>query len=258
MASLGANRRNSWQVTASSVDLTRERRPPRRVTVASEPQTLTIDLERTACLVVDMQNDFCTEGGWLHGVGADVSLARRPVEPLRALLPVLRAADVPVVWLSWGARPDRANLPPGVLHVYDHDGEQVGIGDPLPSSGAHVLEAGSWSARVVDELTIEPGDVSVLKHRMSGFFDTELQGVLVNLDVSTILFAGVNVDQCVLATLTDAACLGYDCVLLTDCSATTSPGYCLDATLYNVRQCFGFLADGGQLIAAIMGEGAGG
>jgi nicotinamidase-related amidase len=91
----------------------------------------------------------------------------------------------------------------------------------------------------------------VNKYRMSGFFDTELASVLGNLDVTTLLFAGVNVDQCVLATLMDAACLGYDVVLLDDCAATTSPEFCHDATVYNVRQCFGFVSSGAAVIAGI-------
>ena len=63
---------------------------------------------------------------------------------------------MPVIWLNWGNRPDRANLPPGVLHVYDPDGESIGIGDALPGSGSHVLEAGSWSAAMVDGLARRP------------------------------------------------------------------------------------------------------
>jgi nicotinamidase-related amidase len=67
--------------------------------------------------------------------------------------------------------------------------------------------------------------------------------------VTTLLFAGVNMDQCVLCTLQDANFLGYDCVLLEDCSGTTSPEYCVAATLYNVRQCFGFVARSGAFLA---------
>jgi nicotinamidase-related amidase len=77
---------------------------------------------------------------------------------------------------------------------------------------------------------------------MSGFWDTELDSILRNLGVTTLLFGGVNADQCVLCTLQDANFLGYDCVLVSDCTATTSPAYCWDATLYNVKQCFGFVA----------------
>lgn len=137
-----------------------------------------------------------------------------------------------------------------MLHVYDPDGSGGGLGDPLPGSGSHVLERGSWSSQVVDELHVERSDLRVDKYRMSGFWDTELDSILRNLDVTTLLFAGVNVDQCVLATLTDAACLGYDCLLLADCCATTSPQYCWDATLYNVAQCFGFVASGTELARA--------
>ena len=65
------------------------------------------------------------------------------------------------------------------------------------------------------------------------------------------VFAGVNSDQCVYATLIDAACLGYDVIMLTDASATTSPSYCHDATIYNIRQCFGFTALTPDLLDAL-------
>jgi nicotinamidase-related amidase len=84
---------------------------------------------------------------------------------------------------------------------------------------------------------------------MSGFHDTCLDSVLRNLDIKTVLFAGVNADQCVLATLMDANFAGYDCILLEDCTSTTSPAFCWEATLYNVRQCFGFTALSKDLLA---------
>ena len=244
--------RNRWRVAAGGVDLVRAAVPARPVAVDAAPAPLTLDLARTAVVVVDMQNDFCHPDGWLAAIGVDVTPARAPIAPLAASLPVLRAAGVPVVWLDWGTRPDRANLPPGVLHVYDPDGAGAGIGSTAPT-GSPVLERGSRGAAVVDELAPDAGDVRVDKHRMSGFWDTELDSVLRNLAVTTLLFAGVNADQCVLATLIDAACIGYDVVLLEDCAATTSPAYCWDATVYNVRQCFGFTARAADLVAAIGG-----
>jgi ureidoacrylate peracid hydrolase len=247
---LGPTSRNTWGVSAARVDLTRPR-PTRPVDVAARPQDLRLDLARCAVVVVDMQNDFCSDGGWLHSIGVDVAAARAPIDPLRRLLPRLRAAGVPVVWLNWGNREDRANLPPGVLHVYNPDGASTGIGDHLPGATGGVLEAGSWGAAIVDDLEVDASDVRVDKYRMSGFWDTPLDTILRNLDVATVLFAGVNADQCVLATLVDAACAGFDVVMLTDCCATTSPAFCWDATVYNVRQCFGFTANGADLAAAI-------
>ncbi len=86
---------------------------------------------------------------------------------------------------------------------------------------------------------------------MSGFWDTPLDSILRQLDVTTLLFAGVNSDQCVLGTLMDANFLGYDTILLDDCAATTSPDYCAQATRYNVRTCFGFVMQSPDLVAVL-------
>jgi nicotinamidase-related amidase len=248
---LGSSPRNQWRVSADTVDLTRPAMPPRPLSLRAEPQGVVLDAARTAIVVVDMQNDFCSPDGWLSHIGVDVTPAREPIEPLRRLLPALRRIEVPVIWLNWGNRPDRLNLSPALHHVYKPTGEGVGLGDPLPKNGAPVLQWGSWAAAVVDELAPHDGDVRVDKYRMSGFWDTALDSILRNLAITSVLFGGVNADQCVLATLMDANFLGYDCLLVRDCTATTSPDYCLQATLYNVKQCFGFVTDSGALLAAI-------
>ena len=251
MPHLGTAPNNRWMVEPGHADLVRPQVPPHRVGFPASPQALAIDLARTAIIVIDMQNDFCTPGGWLHHIGVDVSPAARVVEPLRALLPVLRRAAVPVIWVNWGNRPDRLNLSPALEHVYNPDGAGVGLGDPVPATGAHVLEKGSWGAAVIDALAASAGDIHVDKYRMSGFWDTPLDSILRNLGIATLLFGGVNADQCVLATLMDANFLGYDTILLEDCAATTSPGFCWDATLYNVRQCFGFTALGRDIAVSL-------
>ncbi|WP_323991583.1 cysteine hydrolase family protein [Nguyenibacter sp. L1] len=251
MKQIGSSSANRWRVSRDAVSLLRPPRPARPVTIDALPQQVTLDLARTAMIVIDMQNDFCHPDGWLASIGVDIAPARTPIAPLAAILPVLRGRDVPVIWVNWGNRPDRLNLSPSLLHVYDPDGEGVGLGGRLPGQGDGVLELGSWNAAIVDELAPETGDIHVAKYRMSGFWDTPLDAILRNLRVDTLLFGGVNLDQCVMTTLQDAGCLGYDCILLEDCAATTSPGFCTDATLYNVRQCFGFTAVGGVLRAAL-------
>lgn len=251
MIRLGSAPNTAWQVSAERADLVRPAVPARPITLDAVPKPVTLDLARTAVVVVDMQNDFCHPEGWLAGIGVDVTPARAPIGPLQRLLPVLRGAGVPIVWLNWGNRPDRLNLSPALLHVYNPDGRSVGIGDPLPASGAPVLTEGSWAAAVVDDLPVEDGDIRVSKYRMSGFWDTPLDSVLRTLGVTTVLFGGVNADQCVLHTLADANFLGYDTLMVEDATATTSPDYCWQATLYNVRQIFGFTCRGPDLIAAI-------
>lgn len=251
---IGPNDRNRWRASSERADLVRPDVPAHPVTLDALPKPVRIDLARTALLVIDMQNDFCHTDGWLAGIGVDVSGPRRAIAPLAALLPPLRAARLPVVWVNWGNRPDHANISPALMHVYDGAAEGSGLGAPMGRRASPVLEKGAWSAQVVDELHIAADDILVDKHRMSGFWDTPLDAILRNLRVDTLLFAGVNADQCVLHTLADANFLGYDTLMLQDACATSSPDFCMEATLYNVRQIFGFTLTTAALQAALAGE----
>jgi nicotinamidase-related amidase len=248
---LGLARGIHWKVDAEHVDMSVPLPTPRPLSVDAAPQSITFDLQRTALIVIDMQNDFCTKGGWVDHLGADYTPDRAPIEPLRRLVPKLRQAGSHIFWVNWGNRPDLANMPPNQIHLYKPKGTGIGLGEPLPGSGAHVLEKDSWAAALVDELVPEPADYHVDKYRISGFWDTPLDSMLKNLGIRTLLFAGVNTDQCVFCSLTDANFLGYGCVLVTDCCATTSPSYCTEATIWNVKKCFGFVTDSAAILGAL-------
>lgn len=242
---------NAWKVNEAIADITRPSLTPHPITLKTDTKTLQLDLAKTILIVVDMQNDFCHPDGWLAHIGVDVAPARQPIGPLQTLLPPLRSHRIPILWLNWGNRPDLLNISAGLQHVYNPTGEGVGLADPLPKNNAPVLTKGSWAAAVVDELEVQEDDIWVDKYRMSGFWDTPLDSILRNLGKTTLLFSGVNADQCVMATLQDANFLGYDCILLKDCTATTSPDYCLKATYYNVNQCFGFVTDSASLLSQL-------
>jgi nicotinamidase-related amidase len=248
---LGISQAYHWWATEGEVDMAMPPVEPMPLRIPTTPQAVTIDLRRSAIIVIDMQNDFCAAGGWVDHLGADFEPDRAPITPLRRLLPKLRAAGVPVIWVNWGNRPDLANMPPNQIHLYKPKGSGIGLGDPLPGSGAHVLEKDSWAAAVVDELQPDEADIMVDKYRISGFWDTPLDSILRNLDIKSLLFAGVNTDQCVLHSLTDANFLGYGCILVEDCCATTSPDFCTEATIWNVKKCFGFVTDSATILASL-------
>ncbi len=248
---LGSGPGYKWFADADHVDMAMVPAAPLSVTIEAAPQLVTFDLRRTAIMIIDMQNDFCAKGGWVDHLGVDYTPDRKPIAPLQYLLPALRKAKVPVIWVNWGNRPDLMNMPPNQLHLYKPTGEGIGLGEALPESGAHVLEKDSWAAAVVEELEQMPDDICVDKYRISGFWDTPLDSILRNLGVRTILFAGVNTDQCVLHSLSDANFLGYGCILLEDCCATTSPEYCTQATIFNVKKCFGFVTDAEKVTRAL-------
>jgi nicotinamidase-related amidase len=247
---MGSARANQWRVGPKTVDLVRPAREPQPLPLAAEPQSLVVDLARSAFVIVDMQNDFCEKGGYLDYRGVDYTLDRKPIEPIARTAPLLRDAGVPIVWLNWGVRPDLLNVSPSLLHAHTQDGQGAGLGETIPG-GAPILTEGGWGAAIVSGLEPDARDVRVTKHRFSGFWDTPLDSILRNLGVQTLLFAGVNADQCVMSTLQDAMFLGYDCVLVEDCVGTTSPDYCMQATLYNVKLLYGFVTQSASIATAL-------
>ena len=223
--------------------------PPRPLTLAARRSTVTLDLARTALMVIDMQNDFCAAGGWVDHLGVDYTPDRAPIAPLQRLLPALRAPRAARSSGSTGATgPTSPTCRRTSIHLYKPSGRGIGLGEPLPGHGARVLEKDSWAAAVVDELAPDAG-----RHPRRQVPHQRLLGHAARQHPAqprhrTILFAGVNTDQCVLCTLQDANFLGYGCVLVEDCCATTSPGYCTEATLFNVRKCFGFVTDSQEVL----------
>src|SRR5262247_4062032 len=79
---LGSASGYRWLVDAGHVDMSQPPPPPRPLMIAAAPQTVTVDLGRTAMIVIDMQNDFCARGGWVDHLGVDVTPDRAPIAPL--------------------------------------------------------------------------------------------------------------------------------------------------------------------------------
>lgn len=245
---------NSWLVNEKVADLSRGGPENEVVSITARPQSIVVSPALSALVVIDMQNDFCCPGGWVDATGGDCSAGRRAIEPIKRTIEVARKHRIRVVWLNWGNRPDLLNVGPATLHSFDPHGKGSGLGTPLPNGRGRVLTAGEWTAAVVDELRPRPEDIRVSKYRVSGFWGTELDQILRNLGVKTLFFTGVNTDQCVDLTLRDAYCLDYDCVLVADGTATTSPQFAYDATLWNVEHSWGFVTTSSEIEDARRGR----
>lgn len=241
----------SWQRTAQGISLVRHAPPPRPMLVRAEPEAVTLDLARTALVVIDMQNDFCERQGWFGAKGIDVRPMRKPIPVLKKVLPAWRAAGAQTVWLNWGIRPDLANLSPTIRFKGKRSAEDIGYGEPLPTRDSRALVQGDWGAAVIDALAVHESDLLVHKHRLSGFWDNELDSLLRQRGITTLVFAGINTDRCVFATLQDAAFLGYDCLLLADACGTPSPAYVTRAIHFLVQQLHGFVIGSDALLPAL-------
>ncbi|MCK5533396.1 MAG: cysteine hydrolase family protein, partial [Halopseudomonas aestusnigri] len=98
---------NAWHQHYGVTSLLRPAHTSKPLLFTSDQGNLELDIGASALVVVDMQNDFCHPEGWFAQKGASMRATRRPIAPLRKLLPAWRQAGGRVVWLNWGIRADR-------------------------------------------------------------------------------------------------------------------------------------------------------
>lgn len=150
---------------------------------------------RTALLIVDMINDFVTEGGALV-----VPDARRIVPAIGRRLDEARSAGLPVIYLTDAHRPDDLEFKVWAPHA-------------VP---------GTWGQQVIDELKPQQQDYIIPKRRYSGFFQTQLELVLHELKVEALLVTGTLTNICVFFTAVEAAAYAYRTMVPRDSVASLS------------------------------------
>jgi ureidoacrylate peracid hydrolase len=258
-AAYGPVPHNAWSLDASGVSLVRKPRRARPARFDAEPLPVQVDVAASALLVVDMQNDFCHREGWFGQKGIDVRPMRKPIAVIAKLLPAWRKAGGTVIWLNWGVRPDRLNLSPTLLFKskYDVRGmrDTTGYAERSAVDKGRAVVVGDWGAQVIDEFAVATTDITVHKHRLSGFWDNELDSLLRQQGITTLLFAGVNTDRCVFSTLQDAGFLGYDCILLKDACSTPSPAYVSRAIHFLVEKLHGFVSTARAVTQSLSSKG---
>ena len=72
-------------------------RKSRRVMIEARPEPISIELSKTAVLVIDMQNDFGAKSGMFDRAGVDISIIRAVVPNIRSVLAGAREASLPII-----------------------------------------------------------------------------------------------------------------------------------------------------------------
>src|SRR4029077_10737610 len=161
-----------------------------------------INPKKTAMIVVDMQNDFVAPGAAM-----ETPAARAVVPKLAEALKICRDAHVKVIYTA---------------RVHARDGCDMGLFDDMhpPIANREALVDGTPGVDIYPELAPVPGEHVIKKHRYSGFFGTDLDMILREWGVDTVIISGTTTENCCHATARDAMFRNYRVVFLSDATAT--------------------------------------
>ena len=180
-------------------------------TIAAEPEPLAVDTGRMALLIIDMQRDFLEPGGFGAALGNHISRLKSAVGPCAAVLAAARRAGILIIHTREGHRPDLTDAPP----------MKVERGDPAMRIGARgpmgrILIRGEPGHDIIPELYPAAGEPVIDKPGKGAFYQTDLELMLKNRSIETLLVCGVTTEVCVNTTVREANDRGFRCVVLSD------------------------------------------
>jgi ureidoacrylate peracid hydrolase len=199
-----------------------------------------VDPRHAALLLVDVQNDFCAEGGAMHREGRDVGLVQKMIPRLEQLLEAARAAKVQCVWIRnvYNTGPNHY-----LSEVWLEQAKRRRNGAYIQYP---VCEPNEWNGDFY-RVRPRPDEVIVTKHRYGAFEGTDLDLVLRAKGIRTVIMTGTATNVCVETTARQAFLRDYYVVFTSDCTATFSQRE-HDATLHTIDQFFGQVVRGEEIM----------
>src|SRR5271165_1225648 len=219
-----------------------------RIRLFAEPAALDIALERSALVIIDMQRDFLEPGGFGEALGNDVSKLQAAVGPCKDVLGKARELGLLVIHTREGHRPDLTDAPP---HKVERGDPAMRIGAPGPMG--RILVRGEPGHDIIPELYPAAGEPVIDKPGKGAFYQTDLELMLKNRGIETLLVCGVTTEVCVNTTVREANDRGFRCIVLSDCCASYFPEF-HDMGLKMIKAqggIFGSVSAGTAVIAAL-------
>ena len=175
-----------------------------------------IDPSHAALLIVDVQNYTTRPDG---GKYRELS-AREIDERFGFFFRTFEEAALPNLQrLQAACRRGRIEVLYTIIESLTEDGRDRSLDYKI--SGLHVPK-GSWDARVIEAIAPAEDEIVIPKTSSSPFLSTNIDYVLRNLGVRSLIIAGILTDQCIDSAARDACDLGYLVTIATDACATHS------------------------------------
>ena len=214
----------------------------------AEPYALEFDPQTTALLIIDMQRDFVMPGGFGEALGNDVTPLQATLAPTRKVLETARKMGMMVIHTREGHRPDLNDCPPTKL-VRGRGKTRIGDAGPM----GRILVRGEVGHDIVPELYPIDGETVIDKPGKGAFYATDLELILRNHGIKTLIVCGVTTEVCVNTTVREANDRGFECVVLSDCVGSYFPEF-QKAALAMVKAqggIFGWVSDSKRALSAL-------
>ena len=219
-----------------------------RYSIAAEPYEFEGERPSTALVIIDMQRDFVEPGGFGEALGNDVSPLRAAIEPTRRVLERARKLGMTVIHTREGHRADLSDCPP--TKIVRGRGK-TRIGDE--SAMGRLLVRGEPGHDIVSELYPIAGEPIIDKPGKGAFYATDLELMLRNRGIRSLIVCGVTTEVCVNTSVREANDRGFECLVLSDCVGSYFPEF-QKAGLAMIKAqggIFGWVSDSAKVLAAL-------
>jgi ureidoacrylate peracid hydrolase len=171
---------------------------------------LTLNAQKTAVLVIDMQNAFLDPKGSIARMGIPIERAAGVIETLAAALGRLRRSGAKIVHNRMALRPDYSDA--GILARAFPRLRELG----------HCIK-GTWDFENVPGFAPGPNEYVIDKIRFDGFHGTEMESLLRCMGIDTLIFTGIATNICVESTVRAAFTRDFRCIVPRQTTASFTP-----------------------------------
>lgn len=158
---------------------------------------------KSALVIVDMQNGFVHDQGFMKKIGFDITLSQAAINPIKDVLDAARKANIPIIFTRMTLKQDYS------------DAGLLAFRSPAIVQAQGMIE-NSWDNAIINELQPQDGELVVDKTRYSAFFKTRLLEELVRREIDQIILTGVTTNVCVEGTGRDAYANDIKVIILSD------------------------------------------